>query len=122
MDKDLIKEILNNIEKDFYKKTNKYSINQLFEDRAENIYSDIAEHEVYKQYINKAIEMENKVVEKLGNSEETMQLLEDINKFRCEYEYLSRKLIYKHGVSDGMRLVIEGTEQINIKKIIMENE
>ena len=34
MDKDLIKEILNNIEKDFYKKNNKYSINQLFEDRA----------------------------------------------------------------------------------------
>lgn len=121
MDKELIKQILNNLEKNWHKENYNDIIGDLFDARAEEIYSDIAKNEIYTEYIDKAIDMENAIKRKFKNNGKIIQAIEVADKARSECEYLSRKLMYMHGIYDGMKLLLDGTRRINYTEFLEKN-
>lgn len=121
MDKELIEQIMSCLEENWQKENYNDIIGDLFDTRAEEIYSDIAQNKLYREYINKAVEMEEEIKRKFKNSREIMQTIEDTEGARCEREYLSRKLMYIHGIYDGMKLILDGTKRINNTKFLKEN-
>ena len=117
-----IKQIIRILEEKLPAKTSKDFIGDLFEQRAEDIYAIIVKNEEYRNSTKEIYELEDKMLEIIKNSDEVNKLVERHYDKVYERCYLSDKLMYKHGVLDGLRIIIEGTKPIDIGKFLKDNK
>ncbi len=121
MKKELIEQILEKLENDLHIEKNADFIAELFEDRADTIHFEITKHEEYKKYIDKMNVIDEEIKEKFSNYWDIMKVIEKSRNITYKNSDLCEKLMYKYGVYDGMKLILEGTKNINLKDFFNES-
>ena len=56
-----------------------------------------------------------KFIKKYENSKEIIYLFEEYSSAVYCSNYLCEKIMYKHGIMDGMQLIIDGLEKVDAK-------
>lgn len=122
MNEILIEKILNKLEKDLSIEESIDFIGELFEERADTIHLEITKHKEYKKYIDQINEIDEQMKERFNNYWEIIEVIEKSRNITYKNSDLCEKLIYKYGIYDGMKLVLEGTKDINIKKFLSDSK
>lgn len=112
MDRESIELILQKLEKDLNIEKSEDFIGDLLELRANDIDKEISNDKDYKNYIKQISTIEEEIENKVESSFEIIKLIEKYE--HIEYENCRRreKLMYKYGVYDGMKLIIEGLKDL----------
>ena len=98
MDDKFVKQILDKLENDLNIAPSKDFIGNLFDQRAEKIHTSISKNKEYKKQL--------KILHKLND--EIISLIEDFKDNYIDTTSLIEKQMYKYGLYDGMKLIIEG--------------
>lgn len=115
MEKELIEQILEKLENDLHIEKNADFIGELFEDRADTIHFEITKHEEYKKYIDKINEIDEEIKGKFSNYWDIVKIIEKSRNITYKNSESCEKFMYKYGIYDGMKLLLEGTKNINLK-------
>ena len=121
MKKELIEQILEKLEDELHIEKNSDFIGELFDDRADTIHSEITKHKEYKKNIDKMNVIDEEIKEKFSNYWDIIKLIEKSRNITYKNSDLCEKLMYKYGVYDGMKLILEGTKNINLKDFFNES-
>lgn len=113
--------IVRGLEEELYVERNIDFIGELFEKRAETIHIAITKNEEYEEYLEGLKEINNEIREKFNNSKEIIRMIEMYENAERKGSRLYEKVMYKYGMHDGIKLILEGTKEINIKKFLKEN-
>lgn len=121
MKKELIEQILEKLEDELHIEKNSDFIGELFDDRADTIHSEITKHKEYKKYIDQINEIDEEIKEKSNNYWDIIKVIEKSRNITYKNSDLCEKLMYKYGLYDGMKLILEGTRNINLSEFLKEN-
>ena len=116
------KQLIKILEKKLNLEDDENIIEELFEGRSRIIHSVFRINTEFKNYDEKIKKVDEEIRNKFVNNWEIIQELEKYEDASWESGYLCEKLMYKHGVLDGMKLILEGTKQIDITKFLKDNE
>jgi len=122
MSKKFIKQLIGRLRDDLEVEPSDDFIGDLFEERAENIHATIGSNSEYIRRTEIISNMQKKIIEKIDNLEEIAPLVEKHNNTLYDRNYLCEKLMYKHGVLDGILFIVEGLGEIDITKILKNNK
>ena len=104
-------QIIKRLEKELNMENNLNIIDELFETRGEDYHLAITNNEEHNE-----IKKDNK------HYKEFLKAFEKYEDASCDMGYLTEKLMYKFGLLDGMKIILEGTKHIDITKFLKENE
>jgi len=104
MTEEFINRILDKFESDLHITKNKDFIGTLFEQRDENIYTSISKSDKYKSQLEILNNINNKIINKFEKGRDIIEAIEEYFQMRC----LIEKEMYKYGLYDGMKFIIEG--------------
>jgi len=108
--------MLKQLKKELHAKDEGDFILELFEKRLEELQSYIMKDEEYNENSRKILKIRNEIEEKYSNNE-ILNAFEKHSSLVYFSNYLYEKLMYKCGVMDGMRLVIDGLKKIDMESI-----
>lgn len=108
MKKELIEQILEKLENELHIEKNSDFIGELFDDRSDTIHSEITKHKEYKKYIDEINEIDEEIKEKFNNYWDIIKLIEKSRNVTYKNSELCEKLMYKYGIYDGMKSILEG--------------
>lgn len=118
-----LEQITSKLEEELDRKGKGNFIDELFDVRAEALHIDIRGNLEYKKSTGKVKQIDNEIKMKYGNKYwEIIHLIEKYEEATTDDGVLCEKLMYKHGVLDGMKLILDGTKQIDIKRFLEENK
>ena len=100
--------IIKKLSKDIGAKQNADIIGKIFEERSENIQSEIRVNEQYNIHVRKIAKISKIIKTKFKNPMEIIQLCEQYANATSDSEYEYEKLMYKYGVLDGMNIILQG--------------
>lgn len=89
----------------------------MFGDRIRDIDSAIARHKDYKKSLRKIDKFFDNILEKYKDNRQIAFTFEDYSDAVYCSVYAYEKLLYKYGVMDGIRLVIDGLKDVDIENI-----
>ena len=90
---------------------------RMFEDHNCELYSSLSNSSEYKDNSNRISTIYREIEEKYKNHNEILHSFEEYSSAVYSSNYLCEKLMYKHGVMDGIKLVVEGMTKIDMKSI-----
>lgn len=122
MEKEFIKQIIDTLKGKIQNEKNDDIIEELFDKRSENIHIAISQNKEYRKYMDKISKIDEEIEGKFDNPREVAEIIERHENIAYESSYICEKLMYKHGLVDGMLLILEGTKQIDITKFLKDNE
>ena len=108
MTEDFIKQVLSILGKDLHIKENSNFIETLFEERAEKFHIAITKDDRYKKEKLKMKTANNHIIAKYDNAMDIINSMEEYADANGEMSSLIEKQMYKHGLYDGMRLILDG--------------
>ena len=108
MIEDSIEQVLNILGKDLHIKKNCNFIDTLFDERAEKFHISITKNSRYKIDNKKIKILQDKIFAKYDNADDIISLMEEYENASDNMRYLIEKQMYKHGIYDGIKFVIEG--------------
>ena len=108
MSEDILKVILDKLENDLNIETSIDFIGDLFNQRAEKIHSAISTNKEYKQKLKNLHSLDEEIIAKYENGLEIISTIEEFNDSYSEMSSVIEKQMYKYGLYDGMKLIIEG--------------
>lgn len=111
------KEMLKNLKKELYPNKEKDFILKLFEKRRFEIDSQVIKNEKYKKYSKEIKEVYDRLENKYKDDLKIITSFEEYSDAIYSRESVCNKLLYKYGVMDGMRLIIDGMTEIKAKNI-----
>ena len=111
---DFIKQVLSILGKDLHIKENSNFIDTLFEERAEKFHIAITKDDKYKTDSNKIRKLQNEIFAKYDNADDIIESMEEYEDASGNMGRLIEKQMYKHGIYDGMRLIIDGLHTIKV--------
>lgn len=104
---DSIKQLLDSLSKNLHIKENENFIDTLFEQRAEKFHIAITKDDKYKIEIKKIRKLQNEIFAKYDNASDIINSVEEYGDIMGEMGNLIEKQMYKHGIYDGMRLILD---------------
>lgn len=111
MDDDFIKQVLSILGKNLHIKENSNFIDTLFEERAERFHIAITKDNKYKIDSKKIRKLQDEIFEKYDNADDIIKSMEEYEDASGNMGRLIEKQMYKHGVYDGMRLIVDGLQK-----------
>lgn len=108
MTEDFIKQILSILGKDLHIKENSNFIDTLFEERAEKFHIAITKDDKYKIDSKKIRKLQDEIFAKYDHADDIIKSMEEYEDTSGNMGRLIEKQMYKHGVYDGMRLILDG--------------
>lgn len=105
---DSTKQLLDLLSKNLHIKENENFIDTLFEQRAEKFHTAITKDDKYKIDSVQMRELQNKIFAQYDNANDIINSMEEYEKIIVEMGSLIEKQMYKHGIYDGMRLILDG--------------
>ena len=122
MKTEVVKHIISFLEENLDSQQRDDFIGKLFEQRAEELHMLIMNNKEYKQYANEISKLDEEIHNKFENSWEILNLIEKHENIAFKSSYICEKLMYKHGLLDGIQLILDGTKTIDITKSLIENK
>ena len=107
--------ILDMLKKEFNEVQSENMILTMYDKRSLDLYSSLSTSEEYEKNSNKISEIYEKIKKKYENSKEIIYLFEEYSSAVYCSNYLCEKIMYKHGIMDGMQLIIDGLEKVDAK-------
>lgn len=89
----------------------------MYDKRSCDLYSSLSTSEEYEKNSNKISEIYEIIENKYEDSKEIINLFEEYSNAVYCSNYLSEKIMYKHGIMDGMQLIIDGLEKVDAKNV-----
>lgn len=108
MSEDFFKQVLSILGKDLHLKENGNFIDTLFEERAEKFHIAITKDDRYKVDSKKIKKLQDEIFSKYDNADDIIKSMEQYEDASGDMGHLIEKQMYKHGVHDGMRLILDG--------------
>lgn len=109
--------ILNMLKKEFNEVQSENMILTMYDKRSCDLYSSLSTSEEYEKNSNKISEIYEIIENKYEDSKEIINLFEEYSNAVYCSNYLSEKIMYKHGIMDGMQLIIDGLEKVDAKNV-----
>ncbi len=97
-------------------------IEELFETRGEDLHIAITKNKEYKKLWEKIEQTDSEIRKDTKHSKELLEAFEKYEDASCEMGYLTEKLMYKLGLQDGIKIILEGTKHIDITKYLKERK
>lgn len=116
MDKELFEQIFEKLEKELNIEKSVDFIGELLDERSEMIHLEISDKKEYKAHVSSVTEIEEEIGRKISNPIDIISLIEEHENEVYENYSKCEKLMYKYGLYDGMKLVIEGMKLFDIKE------
>ncbi len=116
MEKDFVNLILETLEKNMNINKSEDFIGELFEQRAEDIHREITQDKKYKKQMKRVAYINENIINQYENAIDMIKVMEEYANVIDEIEDTIEKSMYKHGLYDGLKLIIEGMKKIDIKK------
>ncbi len=113
MNDDFISNILDSLERNIHISQENIDdfIGTLFEQRAEDMHTSVTKSEKYKNQLKKVHSVNDKILSKYENAKEIIEDFEESQDVHGELGELIEKEMYKYGLYDGMKLMIEGMKK-----------
>jgi len=111
MKEDFINQTLDKLEKELHIKSNNDFIGDLFEERAEEFHMAIIKNSDYKKLANDISKINDKIMAKYENAWEIINEIEEYVGATYKMQDLIEKQMYKFGIYDGMKLILEGIKR-----------
>ena len=108
MDDKFVKQLLDKLENDQNIAPSEDFIGSLFDQRAEKIHTSISKHKEYKEQLKILHNLNDEIIAKYENGREIISLIEDFKDNYIVTTSLIEKQMYKYGLYDGMKLILEG--------------
>ena len=108
MDDEFVKQLLDKLENDLNISSCNDFIGNLFDQRAEKIHTSISKNKEYKEQLKVLHKLNDEIIAKYENGREIISLIEDFKDNYIDTTSLIEKQMYKYGLYDGMKLIIEG--------------
>ena len=103
--------MLEQLKKEFNEMERENMILKMFDERRCEIESSIMRSKDYKEYSKEIDKVYDELSEEYDNSSKIINSLEKYSDAIYSRECICDKLLYKYGVMDGMRLVIDGLKK-----------
>ena len=113
-------QIIKRLEKELNMENNLNIIDELFETRGEDFHLAITNNEEHKKLCKKIEQADNEIKKDNKHYKEFLKAFEKYEDASCDMGYLTEKLMYKFGLLDGMKIILEGTKHIDITKFLKE--
>ena len=107
--------ILDMLKKEFNEVQSENMILTMYDKRSLDLYSSLSTSEEYEKNSNKISKIYEMIENKYEDSKEIIKLFEEYSSAVYCSNYLSEKIMYKHGIMDGMQLIIDGLEKVDAK-------
>ena len=118
-----IEQIMSKLEEELSRKGEENLVDEIFDERTESLHIYIKGNVKYKKSTEKIRQIDDEIKMKYGDKyREIIQLIEKYEDAVVKDGTICEKLMYKHGVLDGMKLILDGTRQIDIKKFLKDNK
>ncbi|WP_270739442.1 hypothetical protein [Massilioclostridium coli] len=113
MTKALFENLLDQLEQDLQLEKNHDFIGELCEERAEIMHMSIVKNQEYKQHMNIIKQLRMEIRDTFQDDRLVFEYIEKYDKIKRENQYLYEKQMYKHGVYDGIMLLLEGMKKVD---------
>ena len=108
MIEEFIKQALSVLGEDLHLKENKDLIEILFRERAEKFHIAITKNNEYEKCRKNIRNVNDKIFAKYQNADDIISSIEEYEIASSEMGSLIERQMYKYGLYDGMRLILEG--------------
>ena len=122
MENEFINKLTEELAKNLHINKNIDFVEELFNNRIEELQDAIIQNNEYKKYMQKVHDVDKEILEKFENRWEIIRMIEKYTNASSKCEDLYEKLMYKYGFLDALLLITQGTKQINIEKFFKENK